>query len=518
MVLPSLDEIRLEMARRGVGVAKHQTGALWAPLPGPQTLAYHSLADELFYGGSGGGGKTDLVLGLSTTAHTSSIIFRREFSQFRGPEGIIERSRQIIGDQGRLNENLFVWRGLPGARSIEFGAVQFEKDKNRYKGRAHDLKAFDELPEFSETQYRFLIAWLRTTIEGQRTRAVSTGNPPTTPEGMWVIKYWGPWLDKHHPNPAAPGELRWFVVIDGKDVEVPSNDPVLHKGERMVPRSRTFIPARVEDNPLLMRTGYAEVLNNLPEPLRSQMRFGNFQATQDDNPWQVVPTAWVLAAQERWRARGLSTPPEGAVLSGVGCDPSRGGAAEFAIATRYANWIAPIETHPGSTVRDGQSGAALLHKCVGGSRAVPTGIDVIGSAGSSVFDHARELGLNVFALNGSEASDATDRSGKLGFVNKRAQWHWQFRELLDPSSNQDIALPPDSQLFADLCSPRWKPTPRGIQVEPKDQIVQRLGRSPDRGESVIYSCAEDLLLSIPDGVFDIGADSSTGVSMDEMRL
>ena len=30
--------------------------AIWFPNPGPQTLAYESPADELFYGGSAGGG------------------------------------------------------------------------------------------------------------------------------------------------------------------------------------------------------------------------------------------------------------------------------------------------------------------------------------------------------------------------------------------------------------------------------------------------------------------------------
>ena len=34
---------------------------LWRPQPGPQTLAYESPADILFYGGAAGGGKTDLV-------------------------------------------------------------------------------------------------------------------------------------------------------------------------------------------------------------------------------------------------------------------------------------------------------------------------------------------------------------------------------------------------------------------------------------------------------------------------
>jgi hypothetical protein len=31
---------------------------------------------------------------------------------------------------------------------------------------------------------------------------------------------WAPWLDPQHPNPAKPGELRWFTNVDGKDTEV----------------------------------------------------------------------------------------------------------------------------------------------------------------------------------------------------------------------------------------------------------------------------------------------------------
>lgn len=460
---------------------------LWVPNPGPQTDAYTSLADELFYGGAGGGGKTDLTLGLAATAHTSSIIYRREFAQFRGPEGIISRSKQIIGDRGDFNGSLYTWVNLPGGRALEFGAVQREDDKNKYKGRPHDLKAFDELPEFSESQYRFLIAWLRTSRLGQRTRVVGTGNPPTTAEGEWVIRYWSPWLDPQHPRPAKPGELRWFASIDGKDVELASSDPIVHGGETIRPRSRTFIPARVEDNPYYMRTGYIDVLNSLPEPLRSQLRHGNFAAAQADNPWQVIPTAWVVAAQERWAKN--PHPPEGVPLTQVGADISRGGGDATDLAKRYGYWVAPVEKHPGKQVPDGPAAAGLIFKAVDGDTSVPIGIDVIG-VGSSAYDHARGLSLNAIALNGSEASSATDKSGKLHFVNKRAEWHWRLREALDPTSGMDIALPPDTELRADLCAPRWKPTPRGIQVEPKDDVKARIGRSPDCGEAVIYAFAE----------------------------
>jgi hypothetical protein len=471
-----------------LAVATDET-PIWTPLPGPQTLAYYSEADILFFGGAGGGGKSDLLLGLATTAQHSSVIFRTEFAQFRGPDGIIERSKELLGMRGRLNESTYQWRGLPGGRSFEFAGVGLEKHLLKWKGRPHDGKFFDELPDFPEARFRFLIGWLRTAILGQRVRVVGTGNPPTTSAGEWVIRFWAPWLDKQHPNPAKPGELRWFATIDGKDLELPTREPVRDsKGELVRPMSRTFIPARVEDNPYYMRTGYVDVLNNLPEPLRSQLRFGDFEATQDDNPWQVIPTAWVKAAQRRW----LTQPKPDVPLTAVGNDPSRGGQDKFCIAKRYGAWVAPVIKHPGKAAPDGKRGAELLVQALKGEAMPLTiGIDVIGSAGSSVFDQARDLSLPVISLNGSEKSVAFDQSGRLSFFNKRAEWHWHVRELLDPNSGQDVALPDDPELLADLCAPKWRPTPRGIRILEKADIKELIGRSPDVGEAVIYAFADD---------------------------
>jgi hypothetical protein len=56
----------------------------------------------------------------------------------------------------------------------------------------------------------------------------------------------------------------------------------------------------------------------------------------------------------------------------------------------------------------------------------------------------------------SEGSSASDKSGRLGFVNLRAEIMWKFREALDPATGQDIALPDDRELLADLTAPRWE--------------------------------------------------------------
>lgn len=479
---------------------------LWTPLPpqpgrgimlpdgrvlSPQQLAVETPADETFFGGGGGGGKSHLLLGLAATRHRNSIIFRREFTQFRGAEGLIQQSINLIGDERLYNRSLFTWRKIGGFRSLEFGAAKTTADMRKYRGRPHDMKAFDELPEFPEEVYRFLIGWLRTAHVGQRTRVMATGNPPVDDSSQWIKDYWAPWLRKGHPNPAQQGELRWYVSdAKGKDIEVPGPkwgneraEAVMVNGKAVLPRSRTFIQSVVEDNPIYMETGYAAVLDSLPEPYRSSMRHGDFTASTPDDPLQVIPTAWVVAAQDRWTADGGRGP-----LSMVGNDPSRGGQDEFVIAKRYDDWVAPLVIHAASEAPDGPTGALLVYRAMDGDRKdVPVQVDVIGSAGSSVYDHAKSLGLQVVALNGAEASSARDRSGKLGFVNKRAEWHWKMRELLDPAYGATLALPPDPQLRADLCAPRWSYRTR-VQIEPKDDIKARIGRSPDRGEAVMYAC------------------------------
>jgi len=85
-----------------------------------------------------------------------------------------------------------------------------------------------------------------------------------------------------------------------------------------------------------------------------------------------------------------------------------------------------------------------------------------------------------------------------------------LREALDPESGENIALPPDRELKTDLCAPRWKLTSRGIQIEGKSggktdatggtgdgwgNIIRRLGRSPDKGDSVVYAWKEGLRVS-----------------------
>jgi hypothetical protein len=176
-------------------------------------------------------------------------------------------------------------------------------------------------------------------------------------------------------------------------------------------------------------------------------------------------------------------------MDSVGVDPARGGKCETIIATRYGTWFDELHCYPGQDTPNGQSVASLsmYHR----RDAAPIHVDLIG-VGSSVFDFLEENHVQVIGVNNAEASSAIDKTRQLRFVNKRAETWWAMREALDPQNRMDIALPQDPQLRADLTAVRWKLTARGVQVESKDELIKRIGRSPDRGDATVLAFIQTL--------------------------
>lgn len=371
----------------------------------------------------------------------------------------------------------------PDGRMIELGAAQYERDVAAYKGRPRDLLAIDEAADFTEYQVRFLSGWLRTDRPEVNPLLLLTFNPPTSPEGEWIIKFFAPWLDSSYTGKKAePGELRWYIRHEDKDVEVESGEPVTIEDVIYTPKSRTFFSARVEDNPVYVKTGYAEQLESLPEPLRSQLRYGDFSISVRDDIWQAIPTQWIIDAQNRWLQ--MSKPE--VTLRAVGVDPSRGGNDETTISKLYGTWFDEIIALQGVDVPDGATGARYVTDAMGQEQA-PIFIDVIGY-GASVYDHLKVLPeTDAYPVNVGEGSRETDKTGRYQFANLRAEVVWKFREALDPASGENIALPPDSQLRQDLRAPRYSIVGGKIKIELKDDIKKRIGRSPDRGESVLLA-------------------------------
>ena len=456
---------------------------IWQPQPGPQTDAYNSEADIIGYGGAAGGGKTDLLLGFAGTKHYRSVIFRRIFPLL---EGIEARSREIYNatSEARLkdsyNESLHRWEFDTGA-TVRFAAMQYEDDKKNFQGRPFDLYGFDEATEFTESQVRFVTGWNRTTRSNQKCRVVMTFNPPMDESGEWVVRFFAPWLDGTHKNPAKDGELRWYSMMDGEEVEIPNGKRFEHKGETVIPKSRTFFHAKLSDNAILQATGYQSQIDSMPEPIRSLLK-GIFGAYKTIDPFQIIPTAWVRAAQQRWLERERPITP----LTAVGIDPSRGGMDKTALAKRYDNWFDTVKTWEGVFVTDGAIMAELARQEIGNATPANINIDVNG-IGSSGYDHLKVMYQNVRPFNGAEGSEYRDKSKKLKMRNKRAEMYWRMRDALDPVDGDDVALPPDTELLADLCSARYEVSSAGVKVEEKDKIKERIGRSPDTGEAVMMS-------------------------------
>ncbi|WP_432155161.1 hypothetical protein [Streptomyces tricolor] len=125
-------------------------------------------------------------------------------------------------------------------------------------------------------------------------------------------------------------------------------------------------------------------------------------------------------------------------------------------------------------------------------------VDSIG-VGGGVVDRLRELGVPVLAYTGAAKTKQRTREGEWGFTNVRSAAYWRLRELLDPAFGAELMLPPDDLLLSDLTTPTWDVTtgvPPKIQVERKEDVVARLGRSPDRGDAVVMSFwAENLAYS-----------------------
>jgi hypothetical protein len=211
----------------------------------------------------------------------------------------------------------------------------------------------------------------------------------------------------------------------------------------------------------------------------------------------VIPLGWVERAMDRHRQWVADGKPPLDGRSYLGVDVAGKGEDESCIAIRtgLATW--QLSSYPQvDTMELASYVTAKLRPFVPSNPADATGraiIDIIG-IGAGVYDRLREENLPAepFVASGS-AQGIHDRTGEFGFTNLRAAAWWNMRELLDPSRGSQVLLPDDEILQADLCAPRWRSAPGGkIQVELKDDIRKRLGRSTDKGDAVVMSYFTEL--------------------------
>lgn len=288
------------------------SSAVIAPHPGAQTAFLANRADICIGGGAAGGGKTRGLL-MEPLRHIhvpgfSAVMFRRTSPQLTGVGGPWLESLDLYPATGGVATHLrWAWRS--GAR-VHFRHMQHAKDRLAYKGWQITLLLFDQLEEFLEEQFWYLVSRNRSTC-GVRPYVRATCNPvPETDEaGGWLHRLVSWWLDEDtgYARPDRAGRVRWFVRDGNELVWADRREELTARYPRQQPLSLSFVPMRLEDNPTLLRTdpGYVAKLQALPFVERQRLLGGNWNVTAMAGT--VFKRAWFAvvdaAPRQAWRCR-----------------------------------------------------------------------------------------------------------------------------------------------------------------------------------------------------------------------
>jgi hypothetical protein len=190
------------------------------------------------YGGAAGGGKSDALL-MGALAHVeqaeySALILRKTYTDLSMPRAIMDRAADWLrSTAAKWHEAEKTWRFPSGAR-LTFGYLESEKDKYRYQSAEFQFIGFDELTQFPESQYTYLLSRLR--------RAAGSSIPVAM---------------RSATNPGGIGH-DWVKsrFVDAKTAR------------------GAFVPAKLSDNEYVDRDQYEIALDLLDSTTRMQLKNG----------------------------------------------------------------------------------------------------------------------------------------------------------------------------------------------------------------------------------------------------
>jgi hypothetical protein len=190
---------------------------------------------EAFYGGEPGGGKSDaLLMGALQYVDVpkyAAILFRRTYADLALPGALMDRSKEwLMSTDAVWNEQRKIWT-FPSGATISFGYLESENDRFRYQSAEFQFCGFDELSQFTESQYRYLFSRLRR-LQGATVpiRMRGASNPPMSATGQWVREYFV--INKSGKHPFIPAGLDDNPYIDRAEylATLSNLDPATHRG------------------------------------------------------------------------------------------------------------------------------------------------------------------------------------------------------------------------------------------------------------------------------------------------
>lgn len=215
--------------------------------PFPQQSAFLLLPHrEVLYGGAAGGGKSNALL-MAALQYVDvpgyrALLLRRTFADLALPGALMDRASEWLqGTNARWSERDKTWT-FPSGATLSFGYLETEKDKFRYQGAEFQFVGFDELTQFTVSQYTYLFSRLR--------RLKGT----TVPIRM-----------RSASNPGGVGH-EW--VYQRFFVEGPE-------------KGRIFVASKLTDNPYLDQEEYRESLAELDPITRRQLEHGDWNARHE---------------------------------------------------------------------------------------------------------------------------------------------------------------------------------------------------------------------------------------------